>query len=92
MKRIQKRLVVFVLFALMLSITPILAFAEDEEGERDSEFEEREQAENEREEEGYDSSTFSGMILYVTIVTIFAAIGYTVFKITRSKKKTPKQD
>lgn len=95
MNKIQKRFAVFALFTLMYSITSIHAFAEDEEGERESEFGERERGEeieNEQEGEGYGSLTFSGMILYVTIAAILAAIGYTVFKIIRTKKKTAKQD
>lgn len=47
--------------------------------------------EQERErEEGEGSSPFSSTILYVTIGAIVAAMGYTAFKIMRSKKATAK--
>lgn len=91
----KHKILIFAVLALLSSITPIGVYAEEEDEEDKEEKEddrfgfgiqERER-EHEREE---GSSQFSGTILYVTIGAIVAAIGYTVFKIMRSKKATAK--
>jgi len=88
----KHKILIFAVLALLSSIAPIGVYAEeeDEEEKEDDRFgfgiQERER-EHEREE---GSSQFSGTILYVTIGAIVAAIGYTVFKIMRSKKATAK--
>ena len=77
---------------ILCSITPIGVYAdEDEEEEEDEDrfgfgIQERER---EREHQ-VESSPFSGTILYVTIGAILAAVGYTVFKVIRSKRATKK--
>ena len=89
----HKTLVIFALLVLSCSIVPIGVYAEEEEEEEDEDREglgiqEGEEREMEHEREGEEmegSSPFSGTILYVTIGAIVAAIGYTAFKLARSK-------
>jgi len=79
----HKTLVIFALLVLSCSIVPTGVYAEEEEDEDREGFGIQER-EREREHQE-DSSPFSGAILYVTIGAIVAAIGYTAFKLARSK-------
>lgn len=79
----HKTLVIFALLVLSCSIVPTGVYAEEEEDEDREGFGIQER-EREREHQE-DSSPFPGAILYVTIGAIVAAIGYTAFKLARSK-------
>jgi cytochrome b len=81
----HKTLVIFALLVLSCSIVPTGVYAEEEEDEdEDREGFGIQEREREREHQE-DSSPFPGAILYVTIGAIVAAIGYTAFKLARSK-------
>jgi len=78
-----KTLAILAALVLLSSIAPVGVYAEEEN-------EEEEDENGLGMQEGEGSSPFSGTILYVTIGAIIAAIGYTAFKIARSKKATAK--
>jgi len=79
-------------FLILCSVSSVGVYAEEEEDEEEEEdrpgfgIQERER-EREHQEE---SSPFSGAILYATIGAIVAAVGYTAFKIIRSRRATKK--
>jgi hypothetical protein len=85
----HKLLAIFAVLALLSSVAPIGVYAEEEDEEEDENRFGMQEQERER-EGGEGSSPFSGTILYVTIGAIIAAIGYTAFKLVRSKKATAK--
>ncbi len=84
----NKHLAVFALFLIITcSISPLAVYAEEEEEDEEGSGFGVQERERERQE---GSSPFSGAILYVTIGAIIAAVGYTVFKIVRSRRETKK--
>lgn len=85
------KLVMLLTFLILCSFSSVGVHAEEEEDEDDEDrlgfgIQERER-EREHQEE---SSPFSGVILYATIGAIVVAIGYTAFKIIRSRRATKK--
>ncbi len=78
-----------ILFAILILTSLVIPYASAEDDEDDDRLGFGIQ-EREREHQDEDSSPFSGAILYVTIGAIIAAIGYTAFKIVRSKHTTKK--
>ncbi len=83
----HKTLAILAVLALFC-ISPIGVYAEEEEEDEDRFGFGIQEREREHSEE--NSSPFSGAILYVTIGAIVAAIGYTAFKLARSRKATAK--
>lgn len=82
-----------ILLAILMLSSLVIPYASAEDDEDDGEDDDRLGfgiQEREREHQDEDSSPFSGAILYVTIGAIIAAIGYTAFKIARSKRTTKK--
>jgi len=82
-----------ILFAILILSNLVIPYASAEDDEDDGEDDDRLGfgiQEREREHQDEDSSPFSGAILYVTIGAIIVAIGYTAFKIARSKRATKK--
>jgi hypothetical protein len=85
----HKTLAIFAVLALFC-IGPIGVHAEEDEEDEDRFGFGIQEREREREHSEENSSPFSGVILYVTIGAIVAAIGYTAFKLARSRKATAK--
>lgn len=94
----MKKLMIPLLVLLLVSVP--VAMADEDEDEYEDEYEDEEDRmgfgtmEREREREHQDDenlaigSSTGNLILYITIGAIIASIGYTAFKIIRTKKRT----
>ena len=91
----EKNLLTFAFVTLLVFSVPV-AFADEDEYDDDDEWEGFGIMEQEREREHQDDddnelqigSGMGDMILYATIGAIIASIGYTGFKILKSKRPT----
>lgn len=86
----MKKLVIPILILLMVSIPVAIAGDDEDEEERIGFGIMEREREHQDDEELAISSDTGNMILYSTIAAIVASVGYTGFKIYRTKSKVPK--